>query len=215
MEFKSDLEIIKSELSKKNNNELSQNLSNNQITNITMSTPFSDVIDNAKIETIKRASAEDDKFNEDFKNELKQAVLKSAQLEKEKQELEKKNIELQQNYIKTKNELENQIQSVNKWDNKQKAREYHYNGLKDIMLFVHINNPMCVPLMYIFAFLISPIYLVWTLILAPIGTLIAGTKDQERPKLVKGAIYTILCIALVLVLAILFYACGHYWLKWF
>ena len=215
MEFESDLEIIKSELSKKNNNKLSQNLPNNQITNITMSTPFSDVIDNAKIETIKRASAEDDKFNEDFKNELKQAVLKSAQLEKEKQELEKKNIELQQNYIKTKNELENQIQSVNKWDNKQKAREYHYNGLKDIMLFVHINNPMCVPLMYIFAFLISPIYLVWTLILAPIGTLIAGTKDQERPKLVKGAIYTILCIALVLVLAILFYACGHYWLKWF
>ena len=69
--------------------------------------------------------------------------------------------------------------------------------------------------MYIFAFLVSPIYLVWTLILAPVGTLIAGTKDQERPKLVKGAIYTILCIALVGFLALLFYACGHYLFNWF
>ena len=217
MELEKELALIKEDINnqKQTPQELQIEVKNNQIGNITQETNFSKIIDTAKIETIKRASAEDDKFNEDFKNELKQAVLKSAQLEKEKQELEKKNIELQQNYIKTKNELENQIQSVNKWDNKQKAREYHYNGLKDIMLFVHINNPMCVPLMYIFAFLISPIYLVWTLILAPIGTLIAGTKDQERPKLVKGAIYTILCIALVLVLAILFYACGHYWLKWF
>ena len=217
MELEKELALIKEDINnqKQTPQELQIEVKNNQIGNITQETNFSKIIDTAKIETIKRASAEDDKFNEDFKNELKQAVLKSAQLEKEKQELEKRNIELQQNYIKTKNELENQIQSVNKWDNKQKAREYHYNGLKDIMLFVHINNPMCVPLMYIFAFLISPIYLVWTLILAPIGTLIAGTKDQERPKLVKGAIYTILCIALVLVLAILFYACGHYWLKWF
>lgn len=217
MELEKELALIKEDINnqKQTPQELQIEVKNNQIGNITQETNFSKIIDNAKVETIKRASAEDDKFNEDFKNELKQAVLKSAQLEKEKQELEKRNIELQQNYIKTKNELENQIQSVNKWDNKQKAREYHYNGLKDIMLFVHINNPMCIPLMYIFAVLISPIYLVWTLILAPIGTLIAGTKDQERPKLVKGAIYTILCIALVLVLAILFYACGHYWLKWF
>lgn len=222
MDLKSEFEDIKKEI---NINKIGRDVDliqssqkiaqSTQIENITKATDFSNAIDSAKIETIKRASAEDDKFNEDFKTELKQAVLKSAQLEKEKQELEKKNIELQQNFIKTKSELETQKQSVNKWENKQKAREYHYNGLKDIMLFVHINNPMCIPLMYIFAILVSPIYLVWTLILAPLGTLIAGTKDQERPKLVKGAIYTILCIALVCVLALAIYACMHYLFKWF
>ena len=220
MDFSEDLEKIKQEIEKTRENEPKQELQvaqnqDKQISNVTQATAFTNAIDTAKIETIKRASAEDDKFNEDFKAELKQAVLKSAQLEKEKQELEKKNIELQQNYIKTKNELETQTQSVNKWENKQKARQYHYDGLKDIMLFLHINNPMCIPLMYIFAILASPIYLVWTLILAPLGTLIAGTKDQERPKLVKGAIYTILCVALVAIIVLLFYACGHFWFKWF
>lgn len=217
MELGKELQELKTEIEQQKQ-EQSQALvesKGNKISNVTQATAFTNAIDSAKIETIKRASAEDDKFNEDFKAELKQAVLKSAQLEKEKQELEKKNIELQQNYVKTKSELETQIQSVNKWENKRKAREYHYNGLKDIMLFIHINNPMCIPLMYIFAVLVSPIYLVWTLILAPLGTLIAGTKDQERPKLVKGAIYTILCVALVLVLVLLFYACGHFWFKWF
>lgn len=220
MDFSEDLEKIKQEIEKARENEPKQELQvaqnqDKQISNVTQATAFTNAIDTAKIETIKRASAEDDKFNEDFKAELKQAVLKSAQLEKEKQELEKKNIELQQNYIKTKNELETQTQSVNKWENKQKARQYHYDGLKDIMLFLHINNPMCIPLMYIFAILASPIYLVWTLILAPLGTLIAGTKDQERPKLVKGAIYTILCVALVAIIVLLFYAVGHFWFKWF
>lgn len=217
MELGKELQELKTEIEQQKQEQSQAVIESkeNKISNITQATAFTNAIDSAKIETIKRASAEDDKFNEDFKAELKQAVLKSAQLEKEKQELEKKNIELQQNYVKTKSELETQIQSVNKWENKQKAREYHYNGLKDIMLFVHINNPMCIPLMYIFAALVSPIYLVWTLILAPLGTLIAGTKDQERPKLVKGAIYTILCVALVAVIVLLFYACGHFWFKWF
>lgn len=187
----------------------------NKVSNITQATDFTNAIDSAKISTIQKASLEDSKFNEDFKNELKSAVLKSAQLEKEKQELEKKNIELQQNYIKTKNELETQTQNTNKWENKQKAREYHYNGLKDIMQFVHIENPMCIPLMYLFALLVSPIYLVWTLGLSPLKTLICGKKEENRPKYIKNAIYTILCITLVLIIALLVYACCHFWFKWF
>lgn len=218
MNLTSELEKVKAEIQQEQESKPVANVKQNEVQpigNVTQATAFSDAIDTAKIDTIKKASAEDENFNNDFKRELKSAVLKSAQLEKEKQELEKRNIELQQNYIKTKNDLETQTQSVNKWDNKQKAREYHYNGLKDIMLFVHINHPMCIPLMYLFAVLVSPIYLVWTLILAPIGTLIAGTKDQERPKLVKGAIYTILCIALVCAVAFGFYAVGHYIFNWF
>lgn len=218
MDLISDLEKVKNEIEQEKENQPVAEFKQDDIqpiSNVTQATAFTDAIDSAKITTIQKASAEDEEFNNDFKRELKSAVLKSAQLEKEKQELEKRNIELQQNYIKTKNDLETQTQSQNKWDNKQKAREYHYNGLKDIMLFVHINHPMCIPLMYLFAVLVSPIYLLWTLLLAPIGTLIAGTKDQERPKLVKGAIYTILCIALVCAVVFGFYAVGHYLFCWF
>ena len=96
MDLKSEFEDIKKEI---NINKIGRDVDliqssqeiaqSTQIENITKATDFSNAIDSAKIETIKRASAEDDKFNEDFKTELKQAVLKSAQLEKEKQELEK------------------------------------------------------------------------------------------------------------------------------
>ena len=186
-----------------------------EIANITKATVFSEKMDEAKINIITEASAEDPKFIEALKNEIKEAGLKSAQLEKEKQELEIQNIALQQNYIQTKNELESQKQKENKWENKQKARQYHYDGLKDIMEFIHINNPMWLPLMYILAIIISPIYIAWTVFLCPFGTLIAGTKDNNRPKLVKGAIYTILLIALIAVVFFGGYAVMHYLLKWF
>lgn len=186
-----------------------------KISNLTEDTTFSKAVDFAKTDIVKDATINDDKFVKDVTKELKDAFLKSAQLENEKQELEKKNIELNQAYIQTQQELEEQKQSVNKWENKQKSREYHFNGLKDIMAFVHINNPMCIPLMYIFAVLVSPIYLIWTLILCPLGTFIAGTKDADRPRVVKGAIYTIMCIALIVFIGFLMYACMHYWFGWF
>lgn len=210
MSFSDDLLEIKKDIELKNNNQISKH----PISNLTQTTAFTDTVDKAKITTIQQASLEDKQFNEDFKAELKEAVLKSAQLEKEKQELEKKNIELQQNYIKTKNDLETQTQSVNKWENKQKSREYHYNGLKDIMLFIHIENPMCIPLMYFFAILVSPIYLLWTLILSPLKTLVCGTKEENRPKYIKNAVYTILCVGLAVMIGFMIYACCHFIFEW-
>lgn len=197
---------------------IDENNENKKIANVTQSTKFSDVVDNAKINIIKEASIENgsnNKFVADLKDKLKEAAIESANLEKDKQSLERKNLELEQNYLKTKTELEQQKQSQNKWTNKEKSREYHYNGLKDIMQFLRINNPMCIPLMYLFAIIGSPLYLIWTLIISPIGTLICGTKDNERPKSVKGAIYTILCITLIIAVGFLIYACCHFWFKWF
>lgn len=191
-----------------------QEVAKEKIQNLTQTTEFSKAIDQAKIHTITKASAEDQKFNDDFKKELKEAVLKSAQLEKEKQELEKRNIELQQDYILTKQELESQTQAVNKWNNKRERRQYHYDGLKDIMQFVHINNPMCVWLMYVLALIVSPIYLIYVLIISPLGTLLGGTKGSERPKVVKGAIYTVLLLTLIAVVVVGLYLAGHYWCGW-
>ena len=217
MDYKADLEKIKQEVEKEipeNTLVKKEEKPKQAVANITQATEFSKAIDEAKIGTIQRASAEDEKFNEDFKSELKQAVLKSAQLEKEKQELEKKNIELEQQYIQTKAEKETQTQSVNKWDNMRAKRQYHYDGLKDIMDFLHIDHPMCVWLMYVFALIASPIYLIKVLILSPLATLIGGTKAGDRPKLVKGAVYTLLCVFLVAIIAVLVYLAGHHWCNW-
>lgn len=186
-----------------------------EIANVTKATDFTNAVDKAKLNLISEASANDEKFIQELTNELKEAVKKSAQLEKEKQELEVKHIELEKNFIKTKNDLETNKQKEDKWENRQKAREYHYNGVKDIMKFVHINHPMNPFLMYFITLLIMPVYLAWTLIICPIGTLIAGTNDNNRPKLVKGAIYTLLLIALVVAVVFGAYAVMHYWFNWF
>lgn len=206
---------IDEELNKIREKKLSLSNNKSEISNITKDTDFSNELNKAKISILAEASTEDNKFIDRLKKELKEASIKSAQLEKDKQELERKNIELQQNFINTQNKLQNQVQQENKWNNKEKSRQYHYNGLKDIMHFIHINNPMCVPLMYLFALLVSPIYIIWTLVLCPIGTLIAGTKDNQRPKFVKSAIATILLITFTILIILGFYALSHYVFKFF
>ena len=186
-----------------------------KLESLTASTKFTEKIDDAKLSVIQEASINDPKFVEDFKNKLKEATLKSAELEKQKQELENQYIVLQQEYITTKKELEKQQQQEHKWSNKEKARVYHYNGLKDFMQFLGIQSPGCVPLMYILAVAISPLYLLWTLLLSPIWTLIVGKNAKDRPMAVKGAIWTlslIFCLILVIYFA---YAVGKFWFGWF
>lgn len=187
----------------------------NEISNVTKQTDFTKVMEEGKINILKQASVDDEKFVSALTETIKDASIKSAEVEKEKQELEKKHIQHEQTKIDTQEQKEINTQRVDKWDNKQKARQYHYDGLKDIMKFVHIEHPMWIPLMYFIAFLVTPIYLAWTLILCPIGTLIAGTNDKNRPALVKGAIYTLLFIALVIAVGFGIYACMHYVFKWF
>ena len=185
-----------------------------KIESLTAETAFSRAIDSAKIKTVEEASANDTQFLEDFKNKLKEATLKAAELEKQKQELDSQYLELQQNYIKTKTELEKYQQRENAWTDKEKARQYHYNGLKDIMEFMQIKNPMWIPLMYFLAVIISPIYLVWTLLISPVLTLIAG-KDSERPRIVKGGIWTLALVFSVILIVFFVYAVGKFCFGWF
>lgn len=186
-----------------------------KLQSLTAETEFSKVIDNAKIKTVEDASANDKQFLEDFKNKLKEATLKSAELEKQKQELENQYIALQQEYVTTKRELEKQQQQENKWSNKEKARQYHYNGLKDIMLFIGMQSPGCIPWMYTLAVLISPVYLIWTLLVSPIWTLIVGKDAKDRPMAVKGAIWTITLVFCTALVIFFIYAVGRFCFGWF
>jgi hypothetical protein len=180
-------------------------LSVNPISNMTAQSRFSDTVDEAKIKTIQDAAANDKKFTEDFKSELKQATLKSAQLEKEKQELERQNVEYHQELLQTQQKLNQHIQAENKWDNKQKLRQFAYDGVKPIMLFVGINEPMNRFVLYVLVCILFPFFLIGKFFKGTVGALISGADSNDRGKAVKGFFWTLLGIFTLCALSLIVY----------
>jgi hypothetical protein len=184
----------------------------NEIRNVTASTTFTEAIDRAKIDTVEEASANDKTFKKEFTDKLKDATLKLAELETEKAELEKQNIEYHQELLQTQQELNEQLQAENQWANKEKRREYHYNGVKSILTFVGITEPMNLVVLYFLTAILVPFYLLNKLIAGTFGTLVAGASDANRPKAVKGFLFTLLAVACAGLLAVMVYL-GLGWLK--
>ena len=172
------------------------------LSNVTESTDFTKAIDAAKIRVVEDASVNDEHFVKDFEKKLKDATLKLAEVEEEKARLEEQNIKYHQELLKTEQELNEHTQAENLWENRQKKREYHYNGLKPIMLFVGIKDPMNVPLMYFLGTVLLPFYLIAKLFKGTIGMLLAGAADSDRPKEVKGFCCTMLALIVAAVVGI-------------
>lgn len=184
----------------------------NEIRNVTASTTFTEAIDRAKIDTVEEASANDKTFKKEFTDKLKDATLKLAELETEKAELEKQNIEYHQELLSTQQKLNEQLQAENAWINKEKRREYHFNGVKPILGFVGITSPMNLVILYILVVILIPFYLVNKLVSGTIGVLISGASDSNRPKAVKGFLFTLLAVTCAGLLAVIVYL-GLGWLK--
>lgn len=182
----------------------------NEIRNVTASTTFTEAIDIAKIDTVKEASVNDEKFKKEFTDKLKDATLKLAELETEKAELEKQNIEYHQELLQTQQELNEQLQDENAWINKEKRREYHYNGVKSILTFVGITEPMNLVVLYFLTAILVPFYLLNKLIAGTFGALVAGASDANRPKAVKGFLFTLLAVACTGLIAVMVFLV----LKW-
>lgn len=187
-----DLDIIEKEILEKKQNAIMQ--PSQKVANVTAPTDFSKAVDNAKIESLKNAAATDEKFVKDFTEQLKQATLKAAQVEEEKQELEKQNIQYQQELLETQQKLNEKAQKVTDWEKKQKRREYHYEGVKPIMEFVGIKQPMNLPLLYFLTSILVWFFLLSKLFKGTVGALIAGAETDNRPKAVKGFLWTLLAI---------------------
>ena len=171
--------------------------------NVTEASAFTDMVDQAKINVVHEASQSDEKFVGDFKGKLKEATLKLAEVEKSKAELEKQNVEYHSELLKTQQLLNEQQQAQDKWENRQKRRQYHYNGVKDIMLSVGVKEPMNLFFLYLLTIIVLPFFLLGKLIRCTFGNLIAGACNEDRPKAVKGALWTILFVSIALVLALL------------
>lgn len=166
-----------------------------------LTTQFSKTVDDAKIKVLQEAALNDKKFIDDFEKQLKDATLKLAQVEQEKAEAEKarvelvkKNVEYEKELTETRRKLNEFQQMEDKWANKQKAREYHYNGVKNVMMCMGITEPMCIPLLYLLFPIALIFFLIKSIVTATFGNLLCGAVDKDRPKAMKGFLWTILAL---------------------
>jgi len=101
--------------------------------------------------------------------------------------------------------LNEQKQAEDKWTNKQKQREFHYAGVRPIMEFVGIKTPMNIALLYFLTMFLLPFFLFAKLWKGTIGALIVGAEDSDRPKAVRGFLYTLLAVIAVGTIALVAY----------
>lgn len=175
------------------------------ISNVTAANTFTKAVDTAKLNVLQEASVNDKKFIDDFRDKLKEATLKLAEVEREKANLEKQNIEYHQELLETKQLLNEQKQAEDKWTNKQKQREFHFAGVRPIMEFVGIKTPMNIALLYFLTMFLLPFFLFAKLWKGTIGALIVGAEDSDRPKAVRGFLYTLLAVIAVGTIALVAY----------
>ena len=172
---------------------------------IDLNTQFSKKMEDVKQNILVNASAEDDKFVETVKKNVKEAAVKLTEVEKGKANLQQQKIEYESDKITTKQKQEEHTQHADKWEDKRKKRQYHYDGVKPIMEFVGIEQPMNLFFLYALAILLSPLFLIAKLCKGTFGALLAGANDKDRSKAAKGFLWTLLCVFSLLVLICVVY----------
>jgi len=177
----------------------------NKLSTVNEPTSFSKAVDTAKLNVLDKAQKNDTKFVQKITDELKEAAVKLAEVEKSKGELEKQNVEYAKELLETQQKLNSQRQDEDKWKNKQKRREYHFDGVRPIMEFVGIKTPMNIFILYSLTLILVWFFLANKLLQGTIGSLIAGASDSDRPKAAKGFMWTLLGIFTLAVLLVVGY----------
>ena len=77
---------------------------------------FTSVVDQAKVEVVKKAGATDERFVKTFTDQITDAVLESAKVEQERQRLEKQAVAYEQELLETKQQLNKLEQQNTKWE---------------------------------------------------------------------------------------------------
>ena len=103
---------------------------------------FADKMDDVKVNVLEQASEEDKKFVETVKGNLKDAAVKHTEVEQEKAKFAKQKVQYEEEKLDTEQRRNEQQQLEDKWENRRKKRQYHYDGVKPIMTFVGIKEPL-------------------------------------------------------------------------
>lgn len=170
-----------------------------------ISSEFAKRMDDVKVQVLENASNEDEKFVKTVKENLKDAAVKHTEVEQKKAEFVKQKVQFEQEKLETKQKENVHQQQEDKWANRQKRRQYHYDGVKPIMQFVGIETPMNLLLLYFLTLVLVWFFLIGKLLKGTIGALIAGASDADRPKAVKGFLWTLLAIFTVIIIAMAVY----------
>ena len=169
-----------------------------------------------KVEQVNNAMLRDPSMGGDknlvknVQGNLKDSVKFYAEVEKLKAENKRKEQQKKGETIDVERKAVEHDAQERKWANREKRREFAYNGVKPIMEFVGINSPLNLFFLYLFTLLLAPIFLVIKLLKATIGTILAGAEDGNRTKFVKGFVQTVFAVFLLCVLAAVVYL----FLKW-
>ena len=171
--------------------------------NVVIETAFSKKMDEVKENVLVNASTSDDKFVDTVKKNVKEAAVKLTEVEKQKAEHQEHLVQYEDEKLDTKRKKNVHEQASDKWDNKRKARQFHYDGVKPIMEFVNITEPMNIFILYFLVIILSPVFLLSKLIKGTFGALLTGASDKERSKTAKGFLWTLLCLFALLTLFVL------------
>lgn len=177
---------------------------------ISEQTSFSKKMDDVKQNILAEASTKDDKFVSTVVENVKDAAVQYTQVEQKKARLEQQRVQYESEKLDTQQKANANQQAEDKWINRQKRREYHYNGVKPIMLFVGITEPMNLMFLYFFAIILIVPFFIAKFFRGTIGALLCGAEDANRSKAAKGFIWTIIAIVIALSVLCLIYL----FLKW-
>lgn len=173
-------------------------------------TEFGKRMTEVKVNVLEEAQQNDEQFVETVKSNLKKAAVTATEVEQEKQEYEKQQVQAESEKLsRAQKQNEHKIKE-DVWANRQKRRQYHFDGVKPIMSFVEIKEPMNLFVLYFLTVVLIVPFLLAKLWRGTIGALIAGGCDSNRPKFAKGFIWTLLALAAACVLGGLIYL----FLKW-
>lgn len=170
-----------------------------------METDFSKKMDEVKQNVLEDASEKDVDFQKKVKENVKQAAVKLTEVEKKKADYTEKQVEYESLKLQTKEQQEEHQQAEDIWDNRCKRRQYHYDGVKDLMEFMNIKSPMNLFFLYFFAIIgIVPFILqkLWDM---TFGALLVGAQNKDRTKTAKAFIWTVIAVFAAAALFVLVY----------
>lgn len=170
---------------------------------VIIETQFSKSMDVVKENILKEAAVEDKDFVNQVKETVKQTAKKLTEVEKGKAEYQEQQVDYEKEKLGTQQQKNVHEQLEDKWDNKRKKRQYHYDGVAPIMEFVKIDKPMNLICLYFLTIVLMIPFLIAKFIKGTFGALVAGASDGSRTKAAKGFLWTITCVFATLVIVCL------------
>lgn len=166
---------------------------------VVIETQFSKTMDVVKENVLNNAATEDQQFIDTVRKNVKEAAVTLTNVEKKKAEYQEHEVEAKDEELDTKRKKNQHVQDEDVWENKKKKRQYHYDGVKDIMEFVGIKNPMNLFFLYFLSAVFTPLFLLGKICKCTFGNLLTGANDKDRGKAARGFLWTLLCLFSVIV----------------